>query len=221
MFHINLLHLSMIFCIKEQRVIPRLLILAAVLFPASLFAQSEDDEMANYHLIDSIYLEENLEMNSKSVSPWKLNTTVGTSVSFVPGYGAGSSFIALPHLDFSATNRLKLHGGFIASYGLPLYNTFASETNTMSSYMNLSAFVAASYRLTDDLVVFGSGMKSMLNSGMQGFNSDFAFDDISFGAAYSIGNFTIGASFHTGPSNRYSNSPFNVAPGFNPSPIYW
>ena len=114
-----------------------------------------------------------------------------------------------------------VHGGFAATYGMPLYILYASESGNMRSYMNLSAFVAASYRLTDDLVVYGTGIKSLAGPFATGFNSELGFDDISLGAAYSIGNFTIGASFHSGPSKRFNRSPFNTGPGFYPSPIYW
>jgi hypothetical protein len=210
----------MIFFKKAHRIFLFGLVLSALL-SVSLFAQSEDDGVAMRLMADSLYLEDNLELAGKKISPWNLNTTVGTSVAFTPGYGAGSSFYAAPHLDFSATKRLTLHGGFVASYGSPIYSSPESEFGKMASYANLSAFVAASYRLTDDLVVYGTGMKSMMSSDMPGFNSGSALDDISFGAAYSIGNFTIGASFHSGPTNKYNRSPFNTGSGFYPSPIFW
>lgn len=198
-----------------------MLVVSTLLLPVSLFAQIEEDQGAKHLMADSVYLEDKLDLDDIEHSPWNLNTTVGTSVSFMPGYGAGSSFYAAPHLDFTATKRLELHGGFIATYGVPMYNSSDSEFRNMASYANLSAFVAASYRLTDDLVIYGTGMKSMMSMGMPGFNPHLALDDISFGAAYSIGNFTIGASFHTGPTNRHNISPFNTGAGFYPSPIVW
>ncbi len=211
----------MIFFKKRYRKLLIGLLVSTLLLPVSLFAQSDDDGVANHLLADSLYLEDNLELASKKISPWSLNTSVGTSMAFMPGYGGGSSFFAAPHLDFSATKRLTLHGGMVASYGVPIYNSPDTEFGKIASYANLSAFVAASYRLTNDLVVYGTGMKSMMSSDMPGFNSGSALDDISFGAAYTIGNFTIGASFHSGPTNRYNRSPFNTGSGFYPSPIFW
>lgn len=169
-------------------------------------------------------LEKGASENDKDgpVNPWTYSTSLGTSFGYSKHTGSFMNMYLAPQLQYAATNRLAFHAGIIASQMMPVAGAYNSElpTSYTSSFSSLSAFVAASYRLTDDLIVFGSGMKSMLNSGMPGFNSNLAFDDISFGAAYSIGNFTIGASFHTGPFRRFNRSPFNTGPGFYPSPFY-
>ncbi len=158
-----------------------------------------------------------------TVSPWTYSSSFGSSYGFSKPTGSFMNMYFASQLQYSLTNRLAFHGGAIASQIIPITGSTGTEVPFAysSSYFSLSAFVAASYRLTDDLVVFGSGMKSMLISGMPGLNSDLVFNDISFGAAYSIGNFTIGASFHSRSSNQFNRSPFNTGPGFYPSPIYW
>ncbi len=183
--------------------------------------QAQDSVQEIWDDVDQIEFARDETSPGDKVSPWSVSTSLGTSYGFSKNAGSFMNLYLAPQLQYAATNRLMIHGGFIASHVTPLYNTIASESNSIGSYMGLSAFVAASYRLTEDFVVYGTGMKSMLNTGMPGFNSDLAFDDISFGAAYTIGNFTIGASFHTGQSNRFNRSPINTGPGFYPSSIYW
>lgn len=165
--------------------------------------------------------EETRDVNDAKVSPWSFNTTLGSSFYYAPGYGAGSNIFAAPHLDYSATNRLTFHGGLVASQFMPLYTSLREDEGSLKSFTNLSMFVAASYKVTKDFVVYGTGVKSMINPGLMSPNNNFSMDDLSIGAAYSFGNFTIGASFHSGNYNRFGGSPFNSGRGMYPSPIYW
>lgn len=195
------------------------LLIGLILF---LPAKAQDlGGVSNYHNTDSLFLAGHSVTSPVKISPWKVNTSLGTSFYYAPGYGAGTSLFAAPHLDFSATDRLTLHSGFIASHYSPLYRSLREDSQSLASFTNLSMFVAASYRVSRDLVIYGSGMKSLVNPGITEMNSAFSMDDFSIGAAYSIGNFTIGASFHSGSSAWGSRSPFHPVQGVHHSPFYW
>ncbi len=206
----NRLHHNLIF----------ILILIICGAPIAASAQTNDG-VALHQVADSLYLAERIDSKEAKISPWNFHTTLGSSFYFAPGYGAGSNVFAAPHLNYSATNRLSFHGGFVASQNFPLYTSLREDAGSLKSFTNLSMFVAASYQVTKDLVVFGTGMRSMIGPGLADPNNSFSMDDLSFGAAYSFGNFTIGASFQSGYSNSYGNTPFNSGRGLYPSPFYW
>lgn len=206
--------------IRLHYIIAFVLILFCIGSPIAISAQTNDDGMTIQQITDSLYVEEAVNENGPKISPWSINTTLGSSIYYAPGYGAGSNIFAAPHLDFSATNRLTFHGGFVASQFMPLYSSLREDEGSLKSFTNLSMFVAASYRVTSDLLVYGSGVKSMINPGLMAPGNNFSMDDLSFGAAYSFGNFTIGASFHSGNTNRFGISPFNPGGGMYPSPFY-
>jgi len=198
-----------------------IVLIMSILISPSVLSGQNNDEVSLHQYADSIYVEESSEISPEKISPWNYSTTVGASFSYFPGYGSSTNMFVAPHLDFSATNRLSFHGGMIASQNFPMFNSVGGETGNYQSFTNLSMFVAASYQLSKDFVVYGTGVKRMINPGLTGQNANFAMDDFSIGAAYSFGNFTIGASFHSGNTNPYRSSPFNTGRGMYSSPFYW
>lgn len=198
-----------------------ILILSILIVPKAVFGQDDDDGLMMHQLSDSLYVVERPVVVNERISPWNFSTSVGSSFSYFPGYGAFSNMFMAPHVDFSATNRLSFHGGVIVSQNFPGFNSKGDESGNFQSFTNLSTFVAASYRLTNNFVVYGTGIKSIINPALTVPNANFAMDDFSIGAAYSFGNFTIGASFHSGNTNPYRASPFNPGRGMYNSPFYW
>ncbi len=171
--------------------------------------------------IDSVEIEDGRYAEGELQGPWSFTTTFGSSFGFSPYMGSAMSMFIAPQARYSVTKGLTFHGGIVASQFFPTPGIGNSEFSSSFYYPNLSAFVAASYRLTSGLLIYGTGVKSLINPGMPGSNANFAMDDFSIGAAYSIGNFTIGASFHSGNTNPYRASPFNSGRGMYNSPFYW
>ena len=189
------------------------------LFPV-LNAQVEPEDASLYELADSLVLTEKINGHSPDVQRFRFNARTGTSFAYFPGYGSASNFYVAPGMDLSATSRLTFHAGFMASQGIPYNMRFNPEIQEFGTWTSLSAYVAASYRLTDNLLIYGSGMRSLVSPGMQGFFNP-GLDDLSIGASYKIGNFTIGASFHQGQRNPYMSTPFNNNGGYHPSIYFW
>ena len=105
------------------------------------------------------------------------------------------------------------------NYTKPGENVFPASISSMA------IFAAASYRMSDRLVLHGTGTKQLLaapGTAVMGY----PVDDFSFGATYRIGDsFTIGASVHMKNSkgynghNGYQTIPFTSP--FYPSPFGW
>ena len=96
------------------------------------------------------------------------NFSVGTSFSYMKGYGSGMGFYVAPTYTLPLNDRWSLHGGVIASQ----YQSFNSTMPTgvpgeyfmPSSFTSLSVFAAASYRMSDRLVLHGAGMKRLASA---------------------------------------------------------
>jgi len=207
----------------------RTITLIGILFfsVASLLAQSAEEETMRLKQQSSeMYLEESpqedmlhkdAEQEKKKPGNW--NFSVGTSYSFMKGYGSGMSFYTAPTYTLALNERWSLHGGVIASYYQGLNFNQPQEDLWPASFTSLSVFAAASYRMSDRLILHGAGVKQLLTAPVTPF-TPYPMGDLSLGATYKIGdNMTIGASVHMRNSSGYYNSPFGST--MFPSPFGW
>jgi hypothetical protein len=110
-----------------------------------------------------------------------------------------------------------MHGGMIISNHIPNLLNGTEYNPGLSGYPDMSVFVAASYRVTEKLTLHGSGVKSLEMISVDDHIPFNNFHDLSVGATYNFGNFSIGASFHrTDPS--YFRSPYGAG-DFHRSPF--
>ena len=148
--------------------------------------------------------------------PGKWNFSVGTSFSYMKGYGSGMMLYTAPTYSLSLNQRWSVHGGMLASRYQGLNYTTAGENLMPGSYSSLSMFVAASYRMSDKLVIHGTGIKQLVSAPVTPF-TPYPIDDIALGATYKLGeNFTIGATVHMRNGNGYWGSPLNAVPHASP-----
>ena len=148
---------------------------------APLFAQ-EDRVARIWSEIDSINANVDPEQPDAVFSPWSYNTTVGTSYAFSPGYGSAMQMFAAPQLNYAATNRLALHGGVMVGQTVPVTGLVSENMPVSQGWTNISTYVAASYRLTENLVVHGAGARSMVLFPIDGQLQTMEFNDLSIGA---------------------------------------
>jgi len=158
--------------------------------------------------------------------PGQWNFSVGTSYSYMKGYGSGMMFYTAPSYTLSLNDRWSVHGGLIASRYQGLNYTLPGESLLPSSFGSLSLFASASYRMNDRLILHGTGIKQLVSAPVTPF-TPYPIDDLSFGATYKLGNnLTIGASLHMNNWNGYA-SPLNASPFVSPfvspyhSPFGW
>ena len=157
------------------------------------------------------------DQDKKKPGHW--NFSVGTSYSYMKGYGSGMMFYTAPTYTLALNDRWSLHGGVIASYYQGLNYNRPQEDLWPASFSSLSVFAAASYRMTDRLILHGAGVKQLLTAPVTPY-TPYPMGDLSLGATYKIGdNMTIGASVHMRNSSGYYNSPFGST--LFPSPFGW
>jgi len=191
-----------------------------------MMAQSAEEDMirlkqeANEQVLEVPEVEQ-----AEKVKPGHWNFSVGTSYAYMKGYGSAMMFYTAPTYTLALNDRWAIHGGVMASYYQGLNYMPMGESPIPASFSSLAVFAAASYRMSDRLVLHGTGTKQLLaapGTTVMGY----PVDDFSFGATYRIGDgFTIGASVHMKNSkgyngyNGYHTTPF-MSP-FYPSPIGW
>ncbi len=173
-----------------------------------------------WNQVDSMNLEIQQNAAPAKFSPWSLNTTLGTSFGYSPVAGSYMNFSAAPHANYAATDRLTFHAGIMASHIRILTGTGNSEFEYPNGFSSMSAFVAASYRLSSNLVIHGAGVRQLLGPPGIENSSRLNFSDLSVGASYHIGNFSIGATFHKSDLMPMA-PPFGYGNSFYGSPIAW
>lgn len=210
----------------------RLIFIAIVLFSfTSLMAQSAEEEMIRLKQeANSVVLEEpeveQAEREETKLGHW--NFSVGTSYAYMKGYGSAMMFFTAPTYTLALNDRWALHGGVMASYYQGLNYRPMGESLLPATFSSLAVFVSASYRMSDRLVLHGTGTKQLLaapGTTVMGY----PMDDLSLGATFRIGdNMTIGASVHMmnghgyngyNGYNGYHTTPFGSP--FYPSPFGW
>jgi hypothetical protein len=158
--------------------------------------------------------------HGKKISPWSFSTSVGTSFSTFPGHGSAMAMFADPRVNYAATERLGLHAGVSVGRILPFTGPVNGESNVSQGMTSISTYVAASYMLTENLVLHGSGSRNALLMPVDGELQPIQFNDLSFGATYHFGNFSIGATIHRSDGPAFG-APFGSGYNMYGSPFYW
>jgi hypothetical protein len=198
-----------------------LIFIGTILFSfSSLLAQTAEGEMIRLKQQTSEVVLENGDQSEipgegpegKSEKPGHWNFSVGTSFSYMKGYGSGMTFYTAPTYTLALNERWSLHGGVMASHYQGLNYAPPGENIFPGYYSSLAVFAAASYRMSDRLIVHGSGVKQLVSAPLTPF-TPYALDHISLGATYKLGdNITIGASVNMRNGSGYGN-------GYYPTPF--
>ena len=137
------------------------------------------------------------------------NFSVGTNFTYMQGYGSIMGLYAAPTYTLPLNDRWAVHGGLIASNyttlgGMQMPGTEFQSTNNFSS---LAVFAAASYKMTDRLILHGSALKNLTSYPLTPMAPGL-MDNISMGASYKLGdNISIGASISINQGRGYYNAP--------------
>jgi len=195
-----------------------------------LLAQTAEEEMLRLKQeSEGVVLEEPAEELSEGEKkkPGHWNFSVGTSYSYMKGYGSGMMFYTAPTYTLSLNDRWSLHGGVVASHYQGLNYTPQGEMAMPGSFNSLSVFVAGSYRMSERLILHGTGVKQLVSAPVTPF-TPYPMDNLSLGASYKLGNnFTIGASVSmrnfSGYRMGYPAGPSfgNFGNPFYPTPFGW
>jgi hypothetical protein len=199
------------------------LFITAFLFAfSSLSAQSAEENVIRLKQeAGGLSMDESADelTDPEAKKPGHWNFSVGTSYSFMKGYGSGMMFYTAPTYTVDLSDRWSLHGGVLASHYQGLTNTMPGENLLPNSFSSLAIFASASYRMNDRLVLHGTGIKQLVSVPLSPF-TPYPIDDLSLGATYKIGhNLTIGASVHMRSGNGYYSAPFGGP--YYPSSFGW
>ena len=211
----------MLFRKEKSRMRTLILISAFTIICASLLAQSAEEEMLRLKQeTEGVVLEEPKEelAEGEKHKPGHWNFSVGTSYSYMKGYGSGMMFYTAPSYTLSLNDRWSLHGGVVASHYQALNYTQQGEMLMPGSFNSLAIFAAASYRMTDKLILHGSGIKQLVSAPVTPF-TPYPMDNLSLGATYKLGeNLTIGASINMRNYSGYGGG-YYTTPSFG-NPFY-
>lgn len=200
----------------------------------SVEAQSGEEELLRLRQeAGEVVMEEHAEEPEEGLKepenkqPGHWNFSVGTSYSYMKGYGSGMMFYTAPTYTLSLNQRWSLHGGVLASHYQGMNYTPQGEMVMPGQMNSLAIFAAASYRMNERLILHGAGIKQLLSAPVTPF-TPYPVDNISLGATYRLGdNITIGASVsmrnYSGYRMGYPVTPshLNFGNPFYPSPFGW
>jgi len=148
---------------------------------------------------------------------WNMN--FGTGFTYMKGFGSGMMFYAAPTYTLPLNDKWAFHGGVVASQHQGLNSYFSDESVLPGSFFTLSVFAAASYQMSDRLILHGTGVKQLISAPVSPF-MPYPMDNLSLGATYKLGeNISIGATIHMNNGRGYYATPFG-GHSFQ-SPYFW
>lgn len=182
-----------------------------------VYGQSAEENVIRMKQQERVSTQEESSEEVKKTGSW--NLSVGTSYSYSKGFGSGMMYYTAPTFTMPLNNRWALHGGLIASHYQGFNNNFSSESLVSNSFSGMALFAAASYQMSDRLVLHGTGVKQLMSAPVTPF-TPYPMDNLSLGATYKLGNnLSIGASIHMNNGRRTYTSPLNGT--MFQSPLFW
>lgn len=134
---------------------------------------------------------------SKALQKLRWDMNMGSAYTFFSGYGGGMSYYAAPGFSYPINKRFSFHGGIIAGvYTMPGFIAEQDGPQKVTSGYT-SVYGSVAYHLNQNVVFYGTGVKSLASFGQQSPFFTPSFNEISFGSSIRIGNnVTVGASVH-------------------------
>ena len=138
--------------------------------------------------------------------------SIGSAITIVPHTGSMSGITFTPSVFLPLSSRLSVEGGIIAGRFYSTLPGFKQEGIGLSSFNELSVYGLATYRVTPQFTVFGSGIKQVTGS-----SSLYTIPKsiYTIGSSYNFGSFSIGLTLRMAKQEGNFNAfPFNSSQGF-------
>ena len=153
------------------------------------------------------------EYNSQKVNlKPKLHYSVGSTFIIVPHLGTVTGFTLSPFISIPLSPRLSVDGGIIVGRFYSALPDFNPEGAINGAFNELSIYGSASYHISSQFTVYGTGIKQLAGT------SPFYFlpkSSYATGSTYNFGNFSIGITLQMSKWNdNLSPLPFNGTQGF-------
>jgi hypothetical protein len=117
--------------------------------PAILFAQN-DEKISSP------------EMNNLYKPQYHFN--FGSSYSYFPSFGGGMNMFASPSVTIPLSKRIFVDGGIIASTSLLPGLSSLELNNKVSNFKSLAIYGSTIYQVSPKLIVYGTGVKQLVNT---------------------------------------------------------
>jgi len=120
-----------------------------------------------------------------------LNYSVGGTFMIVPHLGTVTGFTLSPSLSIPLSSKLSVDGGIIAGHFYSALTNFNPEGSINGAFNELSVYGSASYHISSQLTVYGTGIKQLaVTSPLYSLpKSSYAI-----GSTYNFGNFSVGVT---------------------------
>ena len=142
----------------------------------------------------------------------RLNYSVGSTILVIPRSGTVTGFTLSPFLSMPLSPKLSVEGGIIAGRYYPSFRDLNTEGELNGAFNALSVYGSASYHVSSQLTLYGSGIKQL--AGASPFYS-LPKSSYTIGSSYNFGSFSIGLSLQMSKwNNNLSPAPFNGTQGF-------
>ena len=150
---------------------------------------------------------------SKVILKPSLHYSIGSTFLVVPHLGSVTGFTLTPFLSIPLSPKWSVEGGIIAGrYYSSLWN-INQEGTSYGAFNELSLYASASYHISSQLTLYGSGIKQLTGTSPYNFLPKSSY---TIGSTYKFENFSIGVTLQMSKWNDIlSPSPFNGTQGFN------
>jgi hypothetical protein len=180
--------------------------ISLIIVLVSLFSIQAFSQQINYG--DSLSEYNSPKANLKP----RLYYSVGSTFMMIPHLGTVSGFTLSPVLSIPLSPKLSVEGGIIAGRFYSALSNFNPEGAINGAFNELSVYGSASYQISSQLTLYGTGIKQITGT------SPFYFlpkSSYSIGSTYNFRNFSIGVTLQMSKwDDNLSPLPFNGAQGF-------
>ncbi len=132
------------------------------------------------------------DRNTSGLAPIRYNISIGTSFSSSRYFGSGFQSWIAPELNYRISDRLHVRAGVIMSHSTisKFPDKLVRDTGYPNSWVDFLVYGQADYKLSEDLVISGSVMKSIDQTpDRTGFRpSGYGFESYSMSFHYRISN---------------------------------
>lgn len=190
-------------------------------FVSLSFAQIDSEPL--FYAKDSLSSAEQMdESDIKPEAKLRWNGSVGTSFIYSRNMGSFSALHGSYGFSRDLNSRFSVDAGLMASTYFPVSGFFNSSESGFQNLSSVSIYGTGSYKLNERLVLYGTGIKHLIEFGPDNPISSYNFNEISFGTTLKLSNsISVGASVHFVDRPYYYHPFSNNRSAFDGFPASW
>jgi hypothetical protein len=210
--------------LTQNSAISMKLIIIVFLFTISFmvsFAQVEP----GYEFFEDDSMGSDIEMKSELIQPdskFEWHGSVGAGYMYSKNFGSVNSLQGSYGFSRPLNSRFSVGAGVLVSSYFPVTGFFNHSVSDFQNFSDISIYGTGSYQLNERIVLYGTGIKHLVEFGPDNPFSSHNFNEISIGTSLKLSNnISIGASVHFVDRPVYYSPSFNKGPGSFGFPNSW